>query len=457
MRLEFSQLPLANRAFSDKPMTFCEPESLGKLAEIIDLIAIETGNRKACEHWQSIQLRHLLRYAVMRSAFWRQRIGTKKTASDIELSSLPILTRSQVREQVKSEGCLIIHSDPIKAQSHSTSGSSGAPVEFFLSEMNIQYAASRYFAQYFIEGRDLTLNRTRLKSVTQSYKNGFRVTKADSWLGPLGSFFRNGINKRIEYFHPNMDLLCKELECDSIGYLIAPPRFVEMMFQYFDARVLKRAGMVMWIASTEPIDPKLRETFASVNIPVRANYSSEEVGVIGFECEKIPGNYHVVTSNVIVEVGKEDHINLGDKQLGRVLVTRLHSYATPFVRYDVGDVAALADRCSCGHDGPTLSDVYGRSKALLKHPNGRISIFHIHGDELSNIAKFDEFRIRQVDLKTIVVEIGGRDSLTSDETAAFINLIKKHARGEFEVRVKPVSKIEWGHSIKRLGFHSEVL
>jgi phenylacetate-coenzyme A ligase PaaK-like adenylate-forming protein len=330
-------------------------------------------------------------------------------------------------------------------------------VDFFLSEMNIQYGTSRYFAQYFIEGRDLTLNRTRLKSVTQSNKNGFAVTKADSWLGPLGSFFRNGINKRIEYFHPNIDLLCKELEYDSIGYLIAPPRFVEMMFQYIDPVVLKRAGMAMWIASTEPVDPKLRETFASVNIPVRANYSSEEVGVIGFECEKFPGNYHVATSNVIVEVNKDDHFNFGDKQLGRVLVTRLHSYATPFIRYDVGDVASLADRCACGHDGPTLSDVYGRSKALLKHPDGRVSIFHIHGDELSNIAKFDEYRIRQIDVRTIVVEIGGRESLTSDETAAFINLIKTHAGGNFEVQLKPVSKIEWGLSIKRLGFHSEVL
>jgi phenylacetate-coenzyme A ligase PaaK-like adenylate-forming protein len=296
-----------------------------------------------------------------------------------------------------------------------------------------------------------------LRSSKQSNKNGFTVKKADSWLGPLGSFFRNGINKRIKYFNPNINLLCKELECDSIGYLVAPSRIVEMMFQYIDPVVLKRAGMAMWIASTEPVDPKLRETFASVNIPVRANYSSEEVGMIGSECEKFPGNYHVATSNVIIEVSKDDRINLGDKQLGRVLVTHLHSYATPFIRYDVGDVASLADRCSCGHDGPTLSDVYGRSKGLLKHPDGRASIFHIHGDELSNITKFDEYRIRQIDVKTIVVEIGGRESLTSDEIAAFINLIKRHAGGDFEVQVRPVSKIEWGHSIKRLGFHSEVL
>jgi phenylacetate-CoA ligase len=457
MRLDFSQLPLTNRAFSDKPMTFCEPESLRALSAIIDLIAIETGNRKAREHWQSTQLRHLLRHAAARSAFWRQRIGTKKNTSDIELSSLPILSRSQVREQVKSEGCLIIPSDPIKAKSHSTSGSSGVPVKFFVSEMNVQYNVIRSAAQYFIEGRDLTLNRTRLQSVKQSNKNGFTAKKTGSWLGSLESFIKTGINKHIEYFHPNINLLRKELECDSIGYLIATPRIVEMIFQYIDPVVLKRAGMVMLIPLSEPVDPKLRETFASLNIPVRANYSSEEVGTIGFECEKFSGNYHVATSNVIIEVSKDDHINLGDKQVGRVLVTHLHSYATPFIRYDVGDVASLADRCSCGHDGPTLSDVYGRSKGLLKHPDGRVSTFYIPDYALSNITKFDEYRIRQIDVKTIVVEIGGRESLTSDEIAAFINLIKRRAGGDFEVQVRPVSKIEWGHSIKRLGFHSEML
>jgi phenylacetate-CoA ligase len=254
-----------------------------------------------------------------------------------------------------------------------------------------------------------------------------------------------------------MNSLRKELERDPIGYLVAAPRIVEVLLQDMDAAVLKRAGMAMWIALMEPVDSALRETFASLDIPVRANYSSEEVGMIGTECERFPGHYHVATSNVIVEVSGDDRIDLGDKRLGRVLLTHLHSYATPFVRYDVGDVAALADRCACGHDGETLSEVYGRSKALLKHSDGRVSTFYIPDRRLRDIAQFDEYRIRQIDVGTIVVEIGGRQSLTPDEIAAFTDLIKARGGDDFEVRVEPVSKIEWGRSIKRLGFHSEVL
>jgi phenylacetate-CoA ligase len=69
------------------------------------LIAIETGNRKARERWQSAQLRNLLKHAATKSAFWKLRIGTR-TLGDVELSALPILTRSEVREQVRREGTL---------------------------------------------------------------------------------------------------------------------------------------------------------------------------------------------------------------------------------------------------------------------------------------------------------------------------------------------------------------
>jgi phenylacetate-coenzyme A ligase PaaK-like adenylate-forming protein len=455
MQFDFSKLPLKNRAFSEKPMTFIDRGAKDFLAAMIDLIAIETGNRAAREYWQHKQLQNLLQHAAQRSAFWRKRIGSEKI-KDISLPDLPILTRGDVVKQVETEGSLLPPGGPIATNKHSTSGSSGTPVQFFASEMNTHYNGVRSIAQYFIEGRDLTLNRTRLRG-RYFTKHGFTVKKTESWLGSLGSFIRSGINKHIEYFHPNIDLLRKELECDSIGYLIAPPRIVEMMLQSIDAAILKHAGMVMWAPLSEPVDPKLRETFDSLNIPVRATYSSEEVGMIGSECERVPGNYHVATSNVIIEVSKDDPINLGDKQLGRVLVTHLHSYATPFIRYDVGDVACLADRCFCGHNGPTLSDVYGRSKALLKHADGRLSTFYIPDRVLRNVSQFDEYRIRQTDVKTIVVEIGGRQSLSADEIAAFVNLIKQRAGDDFEVRVGPVAKIEWGHSIKRLGFHSEVL
>ena len=162
MKIDFSQLPLSSAAFSEKPMKFLDPEPKRFLSSVIDLIAIETGRRRARENWQKAQLKNLLKHAHERSPFWRKRLGTKK-ASDLELSDLPILTRNDVIRQVQDEGPLLRKEDGLVVSPHSTSGSSGTPVKFFISEMNGYYFQVRSIAQYLMEGRDLSLNRTRFR------------------------------------------------------------------------------------------------------------------------------------------------------------------------------------------------------------------------------------------------------------------------------------------------------
>jgi len=151
MKLDFSQLPFRSRAFSEKPMAFIDSEPKQLWSAIIDVIAIETGKRKARENWQKAQLRHLLKHARERSPFWGKRFGTRKI-SDVNLFDLPILTRSDVVHQVKSEGSLLHQTDGFGVTTHSTSGSSGTPVQFFISHMNSDYSQVRSLAQYLMGG-----------------------------------------------------------------------------------------------------------------------------------------------------------------------------------------------------------------------------------------------------------------------------------------------------------------
>jgi hypothetical protein len=84
--------------------------------------------------------------------------------------------------------------------------------------------------------------------------------------------------------------LQEELQKENIGYLVAQPRFVDALLR---GEFFERAGVAMWIPISEEADANLREEFGRVGIPVRANYSSEEVGLVGSECSMFPGNYHV--------------------------------------------------------------------------------------------------------------------------------------------------------------------
>jgi phenylacetate-coenzyme A ligase PaaK-like adenylate-forming protein len=455
MRIDFSKAPIKNRAFSQKPMTFIDQSSKDFFAGIIDLIAIETGNRIAREHWQQKQLQNLLGHAVQRSGFWRDRIGPKQI-NNIDIADLPVLSRADLAKQVEIEGSLLPPDGPIPITGHATSGSSGRPVRFFVSQMNSYYNSARSLAQYFIEDRDLALNRTRFKPLQDRVENGFSVRKTEDWLGPASGLFRSGINKEVQHLHPNRELLLRELAKDPIGYLVVQPRLIDTVFHDRDLSFLRDNGTEMVIPVAEEIGGDLREKFGAVGIPVRSVYSTEEMGFVGAECSSFPETYHIAESNVIVEVDYRNGLTVGDQLLGRVLVTHLHSYATPMIRYEIGDFATISPKCACGHDGPTLSNIYGQKKRLLKRSDGKIVPFAMKAANILAIVDCEEYRIRQTAPETIKVEIGGIGQLTDVQMSKLQNLFRKHAGDEFQIQIVAVLRIEWGQDGKRLGFRSEL-
>jgi phenylacetate-coenzyme A ligase PaaK-like adenylate-forming protein len=456
MRLDFSGSAINRKAFSTRPMTFCEPATKIPLSAICDIIAVETGSREAREVWQAVQLQNLIAFASQRSEFWRTRIGSRHN-KNIKLSTLPVLSREDLIEQVKREGSLLQPADGLEAQRHATSGSTGRPTQFYVSSMNMEYNSLRSLAQYFIEGRDLSKNKTLLQHNPAIPKRSLRAELGEAWATPLDGLFRSGRRKSIQYFHPDMAELRAELARHEIGYLVSSPRIMEALLQFNDAEFLHKSGIACWLPVGEVIDPVLVGKLRSHGIPVRAAYSAEEVGMIASECETIPGAYHVATSNVILEVDHSDPLRCGEHLLGRVLISHLHSYATPILRYDLGDFACYKHKCDCGHDGPVVSHIYGKSKSLLKHQDGRVTPFNIRDYEITAIVDCSEYRIRQKGLRTLVVELATQAPPTEAQAEALTKLLRLHADDDLDVQIIVCKRVDWGGNRKRLGFLSEVL
>jgi len=458
MNFDFSAYPLHKGGYSGKPMTLLDPEPKAMLSTITQIALLESGNRSAREHWQHVQLCNLVKHAVQRSAFWRNRIANG-SRSDIDLASLPILTRHDLREQVASEGPLLRPTDGIPTDDHATSGSSGIPVRFFVSEFNVRYNLIRSIAQHFMEGRDLSLNHTRVKQ-TVYLRDGLSVETHKSWMGSLGLFIRSGASKQISLSafatdRENCRKLVEELKKDEIGYLACNPKHIDVILSSFDLEFLRTAGTAMWLPFGEHLGAHLIDAFSDLSIPIRGNYSAEEVGMIGAECPNMSGHYHVATSNVIVELVDRSY-DIEGVQVGKVLVTHLHSYATPFIRYNVGDLACLKESCPCGHEGPTIYNLQGRFSRVLKHADGRLSPLYVTGTELAALADFTEYRMRQTAFERISIELGGRSELSSDEMAAIVALVKRRAGEEFSIEVKSCPQIDWGESRKKPSFRCEI-
>jgi phenylacetate-coenzyme A ligase PaaK-like adenylate-forming protein len=143
---------------------------------------------------------------------------------------------------------------------------------------------------------------------------------------------------------------------------------------------------------------------------------------------------------------------MGDEILNKLLITHLHSYATPLIRYEVGDYGKLHSTCPCGHDGATLSHIYGRKKFFVKNKMGKLIAFPIFSKPLSDIIHFTEFFIFQDNLESLHVELGGRAKISTEEKSKVVQFIKRLVGEEFNVNVMGVDQIDWSKNPKRLPF-----
>jgi phenylacetate-coenzyme A ligase PaaK-like adenylate-forming protein len=448
---------LNSDAYGDHPFTFLDQAAQSDLANITAINLIENGDRTARENWQNRQLKNLLRHAHARSKFWRQRMPSRIINHGI-MKYLPIQSREHVAAQVKLEGSLVASDDEKPVSSYASTGSTGTPVKVYICPENGYYNGIRSLAQFFINDLPLEENLVFISpgiSLAKLEKDSLQVKSDDTWAGPLSKVFRNGSLKNITHKYDDAALI-EELLKDRVGYLVCPNRYIDILLSYGGTDLIKRLGIKLWIHNSDYRDPEVLTTLSGVGVPSLSNYSAGEIGPIAYECSKCPGYFHVVHTNVIVESDNQLTTSFNGVPVERVLITHLHSYATPIIRYDVGDFAQLEKQCKCGHDGLTLSNIFGRGKHFLRHPNGKLLPFHLSTRALLQAAAFKECRIRQAEINTITIEISGRENITEDEETSLKTLITKATDPAFNIKIKPVKEIDWSGNPKRLFFSSSV-
>jgi phenylacetate-coenzyme A ligase PaaK-like adenylate-forming protein len=443
-------------AFGRAPFTFLDQEYQNDLTNIVAINLIENGNRAAREIWQNGQLTNVLRSAQKRSKYWRQRLPSRLISHD-DLKYLPIQTREDIAEQVRLEGSLVATETGTPLASYTSSGSSGTPVRVFYCPENSYYNSVRSLAQLFLDNISLDENRVRINQVKTMSAFEERASKAPSkWAGPLSNLFRNGTNRSITYRYDDAAFI-RDLMKAPVGYLNCQSRHMQIIFNSGGTELIKRLGIKLWLHLSDYRDPLLVQQLADIGIPSLSNYSCAEVGPIAYECQKYQGYFHVAHSNVIVESDETLTASFKGVQLQRLLVTHLHSYATPIVRYDLGDFGVVETKCKCGHDGTTISGIYGRGKHFLRHPDGRLIPFYVSTRLLDEAIVCKEYRFRQSEVGTIKVQIGGRESITGEEKQKLIAIIHKVTNPAFKVEIEAVKEIDWSDNPKQLLFSSSVV
>jgi phenylacetate-CoA ligase len=80
--------------------------------------------------------------------------------------------------------------------------------------------------------------------------------------------------------------------------------------------------------------------------------------------------YHTQSENLLVEILDDSGTPCEPGQVGQVVITALHNFATPLIRYAIGDYAEVAEPCNCGRGLPSIKRILGRRRNLLTLPTG---------------------------------------------------------------------------------------
>ena len=186
-------------------------------------------------------------------------------------------------------------------------------------------------------------------------------------------------------------------------YLLTFPANLAALLDWLSARQAVLPSLRAVRSLGETLTPALRARVrAQLGVPVTDSYSSQELGVIALECVE-GGLYHVMAENVIVEILRDDDAPCAAGEIGRVVVTDLHNFATPLVRYDTGDRAEVGTPCPCGRGLPTLARVLGRARGMLRLPNGERRWPLVGFYEYQQIAPIRQYQLVQTSLSRIEV------------------------------------------------------
>lgn len=190
------------------------------------------------------------------------------------------------------------------------------------------------------------------------------------------------------------------------------------------------------LAQAETVTDEMREKIENVfGTKLYNYYGSREVSCLAGECEK--GLMHMFMFYNYIEILDDNDQPVKEGEEGRVIVTNLHNYSMPFIRYEIGDMAVLGpEKCACGNMLPTLKKVTGRITDHFVKEDGTI----IHGEFFTHLFYLKDwvkaFQIIQEDynkIRILVVQVGE----AADENQ------KKDIENKIKVVMGENCKIHW--------------
>lgn len=318
----------------------------------------------AALQWQKLQ--RLIRHCWDQVPYYRERWqplginGPDDIASPADYARLPVLQKPEIRANF----------DKFVARDHqggllykTTGGSTGEPLRFGYTRESYERRLSIMWRGYGWSGAHLGQRTAYLWGTPV----GAQKRKDRLYHAAFNRLMLNAFEMSEEGMAAYADAIDRYKPETIVAYVSPLVRLAEWMLA--NGRHIHRPDRILGAAESlhEPQRKILEQAFGC---PAYNTYGCREFMLIAAECEH-RGGLHVNADHLCVELGASAEGMHGEGPRD-VIVTDLHNYGMPLLRYANGDLATQGSgTCTCGRGLPLLASVNGRKLDALLTPDGR--------------------------------------------------------------------------------------
>jgi phenylacetate-CoA ligase len=384
---------------------------------------------------------HHVQRSIARFPFYAERVkeyrGSLPTPGRQVLpEELPVWTRDDQREFFAQQ------EHPADSHYvHQTSGSTGRLARFHITRESYEW-------------RTAIMDRVYAWAGAEEGVRSIHIWGMGPKAPPLGQRAKNAIHRTLQrrvFYDVYREFTDVERQaiCDLINR-VKPLSLVGYAGQLSDiARFARDHGALTWKAATlistaEGLQGGQRELMqAHLADEVFDSYGTREFMNIGTECEMHRG-YHLTSDNLLTEVVDPMGQPSPPGEAGRIVITDFHNAATPFIRYEVGDIGTMApadEICACGRPFPLLGSIEGRDQELIYGPNGPISALFVNY-AVRGFSWVDGYQVVQRSRDHILIRLLTRAELTSERVGVITDILRKRLGDDVAIDYERVDELE---------------
>lgn len=378
-------------------------------------------NAAAVRAFQRRSLGRLLRYAGTRIPYYRDvfaEVGIDpRDVAEVGqcLHRLPPLNRMELIHEAR-ERLLRPGADPDRLVVERSSGSTGSKLFLWRDPFEahlLQLFRWRFWRQAGLRPSD---RLALLSGVFSESRRPLPITRVRQRLG----FFHT---EQISSQQPVEDLIDQLDHYRPDAMFSYPSVFNELArrlrspeFHELRPRVVSTGG--------EMVSEEMRERIETAfGVPLIDTYGAMEFNLLATQCP-VSDRLHVLDDAVHLELLAEGR-PVAEGEVGEVVVTGLHSYTFPLIRYRLGDLAVRGpDPCPCGAPFSTIETIRGRTVEYFYATDGRAlhhwTVTRIVHEPIRNV-RF-QYQMVQKAWDHIVLRVVPLREITAEERAEVLRL-----------------------------------